>query len=100
MTRSFHKACLPFARIAANAVRLTAGTDEAPVFGAGADHDVGCRVYKTLLPSGDQSGTMAHVLPGTLEDAPSSGPQAHGFASSTAAWREILDGLPQHEALP
>ena len=98
MTRSFHGACLPFARIAADAVRLTAGTDEAPVFGA--DHDVGCRVYKSLLPSGDQSGTMAHLSPGTLEDAPSIRPQAHICTGSKASMPNILDDLPQHEALP
>ncbi|MGL4490171.1 MAG: GFA family protein, partial [Rhizobiaceae bacterium] len=41
-----------------------------------------------------------HVAMGTLIDDPSIRPREHIFVGSKAPWYDILDDLPQYDALP
>jgi hypothetical protein len=79
-------------------LKVTGGTLK--IFGDVMTHDARCKICGSLLYSIVQEGTIAHVTYGTLLDPPTLAPQAHIHVGSKAPWDQILDGLPQHDALP
>ncbi len=87
-----------FAGIAAGKLRLTAGDDSLLIWGDPAQsHDVRCRVCGSFLYSIVRDNAYAHVVMGTLSDAPSIRPTAHICVGSKAPWFTITDDLPQHD---
>ena len=65
-----------------------------------AAHDLHCGTCGSLLGSVVREGRFVHVTMGTLVDTPSIRPSRHIFVGSKAAWHEITDDLPRHEAFP
>lgn len=90
----------PFGGIPRAKLKVTSESGVLKIFGDVMTHDAHCKVCGSLLYSIVREGTTAHVTYGTLDDPPSLAPQAHIFAASRAPWYEILDSLPQHQALP
>ena len=95
--RATGSAFKPFAGIAIEKVRITAGADHISRYGGGRAYDVHCRVCGSLLYSVVRDGACAHVTLGTLRDPPSIRPSAHIFVADKAPWHEITDDLPQYE---
>ena len=95
--RTTGSAFKPFAGIARQKLKLTAGDDRLLVYGDDIDHDVHCRECGALLYSVVRDGAYVHVAMGTLVDAPTIRPSAHIFVGSKAPWFEITDDLPQYE---
>lgn len=76
---------------------LVEGEDGLLIFGGEEAHDVHCRRCGSFLYSVVRDGAYAHVLLGTLVDAPSIRPTAHIFVGSKAPWFTITDDLPQYD---
>jgi hypothetical protein len=86
----------PLAGIERDKLSLVEGEDSLLIFGEEA-HDVHCRRCGSFLYSVVRDGGYAHVLLGTLVDAPSIRPTAHIFVGSKAPWFTITDDLPQYD---
>ena len=98
--RTTGSAFKPFAGIAREKLRLTAGADALLIYGDETGNDTHCKTCGALLYSVVREGKYVHVAMGTLIDAPSIRPSAHIFVGSKAAWFTITDDLPQHDELP
>jgi hypothetical protein len=96
-------AFLPWGEIEQEKLTVTKGSELLAGLGeAGADHEVRCRECWTLVywTRTAPEGVYVRVPYGTLTDEPALRPMAHMFVGSKAAWYEILDDLPQHDAYP
>ena len=90
-----------FAGIQRSNLALVRGHGTLMIYGdERAAHDVHCSVCGSLLYSVVRNGEYVHVTMGTLTAEPSIRPSMHIFTASKAAWHEITDELPQHDALP
>ena len=98
--RSTGSAFKPLAGIARAKLAIVQGGDQLMTYGEDDTHDAHCRICGSLLFSVVREGTYVHVPMGTLEDEPSIKPSMHIFVGSKAAWFQITDDLPQHDALP
>ena len=87
----------PFAGIARDRLRLTAGEDRLLIMGDADNNDTHCGTCGSLLYSVVRDGAFVHVAMGTLTDAPTIRPSMHIFVGSKAPWFEITDDLPQHD---
>ena len=94
--RTTGSAFKPMAGIAVSQIRVTDGAEHVMTFGDPVNHDVHCGICGSLLYSVVRDGTFAHVMLGTLLDAPGIRPNAHIFVGSKAPWHDITDDLPQH----
>lgn len=90
----------PLAGIVRSELRILSGGTSAMIYGEEDAHDVRCRICGSLLYSVVRGGTYVHVAMCTLKDEPTIKPSMHIFVGSKAAWYEITDDLPQHDALP
>jgi hypothetical protein len=95
--RATGSAFKPFAGIARDKLRITAGDDNRTIFGDENGHDARCTVCGSFLYSIVRDGAYVHVAMGTLGDDPSIRPTAHIFVGSKAPWFTITDDLPQYE---
>lgn len=95
--RTTGSAFKPFAGIARDKIRLTAGGDSLMIFGERDGHDAHCKACGSLLYSVVRDGAYVHVALGTLLDDPGIRPTAHIFVGSKASWFTITDDLPQYE---
>jgi hypothetical protein len=95
--RTTGSAFKPFAGIARNRLRLTAGEDRLLIMGDADNNDTHCGTCGSLLYSVVRDGAFVHVAMGTLTDAPTIRPSMHIFVGSKAPWFEITDDLPQHD---
>lgn len=66
-------------------------------YGSGPAFDLHCGRCGSLLFSVVRNAEFAHVVMGTLMDAPSISPSAHIFVGDKAPWFQITDDLPQYE---
>jgi hypothetical protein len=98
--RTTGSAFKPFAGIAREKLRLTAGAEALLIHGDETGNDTHCKTCGSLLYSVVREGKYVHVAMGTLIDAPSIRPSAHIFVGSKAPWHSITDDLPQHDELP
>jgi hypothetical protein len=98
--RTTGSAFKPFAGIARDKLRVTAGEDKLLVYGREDRNNTHCRLCGSLLYSVVRDGAFVHVSMGTLIDAPSIRPTMHIFVGSKAPWFTITDDLPQFEAFP
>jgi hypothetical protein len=98
--RTTGSAFKPFAGIAREKLRLTAGAEALLIHGDETGNDTHCGTCGSLLYSVVREGKYVHVAMGTLIDAPSIRPSAHIFVGSKAPWHSITDDLPQHDELP
>jgi len=93
----------PFAGIARDRLRVTAGADQVMIVGGengeSQDHDARCKACGSLLYSVVRDGAFVHVAMGTLVDDPGIRPTRHIFVGSKAPWFTITDDLPQCEEL-
>jgi hypothetical protein len=90
----------PLAGIAREKLRITKGLELLSIFGEENGHDARCKQCGSLLYSVVRDGEYVHVTFGTLIDVPSIRPTMHIFVGSKAPWYDILDDLPQYQALP
>jgi len=95
--RTTGSAFKPFAGIARDKIRLTAGGDSLMIFGERDGHDAHCKACGSLLYSVVSDGAYVHVALGTLLDDPGIRPTAHIFVGFKAPWFTITDDLPQYE---
>ena len=95
--RTTGSAFKPFAGIARDRLRLTAGEDRLLIMGDADNNDTHCGTCGSLLYSVVRDGAFVHVAMGTLTDAPTIRPSMHIFVGSKAPWFEITDDLPQHD---
>ena len=95
--RTTGSAFKPFAGIARDRLRITAGEDRLLIVGDANNNDTHCGACGSLLYSVVRDGTFVHVAMGTLVDDPAIRPSMHIFAGSKAPWFTIADGLPQHD---
>jgi hypothetical protein len=95
--RTTGSAFKPFAGIARDKFRLSAGDDELLIYGDPTGHDAHCRRCGSLLYSVVRNGSFVHVAMGTLVDDPRVRPTAHIFVGSKAPWHVITDDLPQYQ---
>jgi hypothetical protein len=95
--RTTGSAFKPFAGIARDKFRLSAGDDELLIYGDPTGHDAHCRRCGSLLYSVVRNGSFVHVAMGTLVDDPGVRPTAHIFVGSKASWHVITDDLPQYQ---
>ena len=95
--RATGSAYKPFAGIARDELRVTAGAAGIMRHASEGAHHVHCRDCGSLLYSVVRGGAFVHVAMGTLIDTPSIRPGAHIFVGSKAAWEIITDDLPQFE---
>ncbi len=58
-----------------------------------------CRHCGTVVPAAPFKGVVFSPV-GPFDDEPGPAPRAHIFVGSKAAWVEIADDLPRHEAYP
>jgi hypothetical protein len=87
-----------FAGIERTKLEVTEGASDITVFEKNPDDLVSfCRRCGSVLFSTVHAGTFAHLMLGTLEDAPSIQPSFHIFVGSKAPWHEITDALPKYE---
>ena len=93
--RATGSAFKPFAGIARDKLRITAGADMLMTFGDDTAHDVRCRRCGSYLYSVVREAKFVHLALGTLADAPSIRPNKHIFVGSKAPWFTITDDLPQ-----
>jgi hypothetical protein len=98
--RTTGSAFKPFAGIARDKLRLTAGADALLVYGDETGNNTLCKACGSLLYSVVREGKYVHVAMGTLIDAPTIRPTAHIFVGSKAPWYTITDDLPQHDEFP
>jgi hypothetical protein len=98
--RATGSAFKPLAGIARPELTILRGSDATMTYGEGGAHDVHCRTCGSLLFSVVRGGAWVHVAMGTLKDEPSVRPTMHIFVGSKAAWHQITDDLPQHDAFP
>jgi len=96
--RATGSAFKPFGGIARAKLEVLAGALR--LYGDALTHDAHCEICGSLLYSVVSEGQRVHVTYGTLTDTPTLKPSQHIFVGSKAAWYEILDKLPQHDALP
>jgi hypothetical protein len=89
----------PFAGIAREQLRVTAGADKLMIVGEDNGHDARCQRCGSLLYSVVRDGAFVHVAMGTLVDDPAIRPSRHIFVGSKAPWFTITDDLPQCEEL-
>jgi hypothetical protein len=95
--RTTGSAFKPFAGIASDKFRITAGNDSLMTYGDPTGHDAHCKQCGSLLYSLVRGGAYVHVAMGTLVDDPAIRPTAHIFVGSKASWFAITDDLPQYE---
>jgi len=95
--RATGSAFKPFAGIARDKLRITAGADRRMVHGEEDAGDIHCGQCGSLLYSVVRNGAYVHVAMGTLVDAPSIRPTHHIFVGSKAPWLDITDTLPQYQ---
>ncbi len=79
---------------------VVAGEETITRYGEADGHDAHCRLCGSLLYSVVDEGRRAHVILGTLHDAPSLAPTMHIFVASKAPWFTITDDLPQWPGFP
>lgn len=87
----------PLAGIERAKLCVVEGSDRLMTYGGKVDHDAHCGTCGSLLYSVVRDGAFAHILMGTLVDAPSIRPSAHIFVGSKAPWFDVTDELPQYE---
>jgi hypothetical protein len=93
-------AFLPWGEVERRKLRVSEGADLLLVEGdAEGSHALRCGECYSLL-CWTARGDHVRVPYGALVDEPMLRPTAHMFVGSKAAWYEILDDLPQHEAYP
>ena len=95
--RTTGSAFKPFARIARDRLRLTAGGECLLIVGDPNNNDTHCGTCGSLLYSVVSDGAFVHVAMGTLVDDPLIRPSMHIFVGSKAPWFTIADGLPQYD---
>lgn len=99
--RATGAASKPFAGIENEKLRRIAADVDLLFWGDPAgNHDVHCRRCGSFLYSIVGPERRAHVVMGTLIDAPSIRPDHHIMVGSKAAWDTISDGLPQYAEFP
>ncbi|PSJ43326.1 aldehyde-activating protein [Sphingomonas deserti] len=98
--RATGSAFKPLAGIARGELSFVRGEAATMTYGDADAHDVHCRTCGSLLFSVVREGAYAHVPLGGLKDEPTLKPSMHIFVGSKAAWYEITDDLPQHDAFP
>ncbi|MGL4488792.1 MAG: GFA family protein [Rhizobiaceae bacterium] len=98
--RTTGSAFKPFAGIETPRLTITRGRDNLMINGDKIGHNAHCRACGSLLYSLVRGGAYIHVAMGTLIDDPSIRPREHIFVGSKAPWYDILDDLPQYDALP
>jgi len=59
-----------------------------------------CSTCGSPMPHRLEGLPYVFLNPGVLDDDPVSRPFRHAFTGQKACWHEIVDSLPQHEALP
>jgi hypothetical protein len=91
-----------FALVPKEHFKWTAGGDRVATFSSSSEAQrLFCRECGSTLGSlHDQRPMFMHVAAGTLDSAPSMHLAMHAYTGSKAAWYEILDSLPQHQAAP
>jgi hypothetical protein len=95
--RTTGSAFKPFAGIARDKLRVTAGDNDLMIYGDKTGHDAHCGRCGSLLYSVVRNGAFVHVAMGTLVDDPSIRPTVHIFVGSKAPWYVISDDLPQYQ---
>ena len=98
--RATGSAFKPFGGISRAKLHLTRGEGEVLRYGGDQAHDVHCRVCGSLLYSVFPPRDWAHVVLGSLHDAPTLKPTAHIWVSDKAPWFTITDDLPQYDGFP
>jgi hypothetical protein len=87
----------PFAGIEREKVAVVEGADALMIVGDADDNHTRCARCGSLLFS-VVGGRRIHVALGSLVDEPGIRPTEHIHVASKAAWYEIRDDLPQHDA--
>jgi len=94
-------AFLPWGEIEREKHTVTKGADRLRLLGDPEGiHEARCGECWSQLYWTSQGGACVRVPYGTLVDEPALKPTAHMFVGSKAAWYEITDDLPQHDAYP
>ena len=87
-----------YAHVKADKFRFTSGEDMMVQFESSpGSFRNRCKICGCLAPGKASYLTTVSVPAGLLDDDPGVRPALHVFASSTAPWWTITDGLPQHE---
>jgi len=83
------------------AVQLVAGAEAVKTFGRGDGYRCFCEHCGARLWNGLVSvPEFVSLVVASLDEAPDQRPVMHVNVESKAAWYDILDGAPQHAALP
>jgi hypothetical protein len=101
MCRRFHGAAFAtYGKVAAEHFRWLSGQDLLVVYESSpAGGWAFCRVCGSSLGL-PEHGRLSEITLGSLDTDPGVRPAEHIFVGSKAAWFEITDTLPQHEARP
>jgi hypothetical protein len=91
-----------FALVPKEHFRWTAGEDRIATFSSSHEAQrLFCRECGSTLGSlHDRRPMFMHVAAGSMDRAPALHLAMHAHTASKAAWYEIADGLPQHQAEP
>ncbi|WP_437793473.1 GFA family protein [Sorangium sp. So ce693] len=94
-------ACAAVGGIEIDRLRVTAGREHLLRVGESED-GYRCLCKQCFSPVYDvvREQRFAHVQLGTLDGAPTKGPDHHIYVGSRAPWHQITDAFPQFEELP
>ena len=100
--RSHGSAFATYGRVNADALEITQGEEDLERFqSSDAVTRSFCRKCgSSLFFHHDGAAQFEFIAVGSLDEDPGARPEAHIFVASKAAWYEIEDDLPQHDAYP